>query len=731
MDSINGRNIPSISLTEPSTPPGRIKVVDESMSMRSLPSRLEDENNTYMGHTDSINDIRSGFIGINDLPPSRESFGGYRNGRSLDRSRSATPRSISRRSITPRRYVDSRRVSAVFGEINKRRRRSSMVINNNGEPVYDPQYVGPITVDYLRFLCKVVVQERQVQLPQQETEDSNADIHSEHIESSKKSKTLGEDTNIEQNLPNDILAEDDDDVDMKINSYDQSLQLPSDTDILLKSPIQVLEKSHLQFNFEHKSTTHGQDDPFFEPKYSELNEEKPTDEKEPKQKSFSYLEKILKTRKLKMMESKESENEQDTSNVPHPNKIDQIKKNDTEADISFVIRNEVPSVDYDIEFTTYEETKYSDRNSAAANDDVNNGDGARFNESNDNARESYDNNIIENTKSLDELGETPDFPKMSNQRIITTSTESQEDPETQNIPDENPVGVSELEIPTNNDEIQNEPIDYQTPVNDISDEIILNSDLVSNTNLNNSMVTRLDMSDLPNEYNILSGGSSPTGIIQEEYTLDHNDNENSLHFDNEFSDSSDRDTDYYAVPEDASNSKQNRMNIPDASIQNPGNGGNSFSFNSIKKLVKSIQMMNSHTEGSGKQAKKKPRFSQETYSYIQESSDLFLENIMSDLSAYSLHRTNGKSNQINIKDVLLLLNRINFAGHHQNSSTAIQDIMDLAQHFLPLELLIALDNNLGQIKKGRNGELGKTVNTNSYKSESDFTNSDDDLDYKV
>ena len=65
---------------------------------------------------------------------------------------------------------------------------------------------------------------------------------------------------------------------------------------------------------------------------------------------------------------------------------------------------------------------------------------------------------------------------------------------------------------------------------------------------------------------------------------------------------------------------------------------------------------------------------------------------MDDLKSYAEHR---QSQTVDMKDVLLYLQRINFAGKGSSTNeTEIDRISELAQKFLPLENLIALDNDL-------------------------------------
>lgn len=78
---------------------------------------------------------------------------------------------------------------------------------------------------------------------------------------------------------------------------------------------------------------------------------------------------------------------------------------------------------------------------------------------------------------------------------------------------------------------------------------------------------------------------------------------------------------------------------------------------------------------------------------IQDKSCDFLESLVSDLEAYSTHRTSSDESQINILDVFLYLNRIKF-GKRETQHDEIENISRLAQKFLPLELLIELHDNI-------------------------------------
>lgn len=73
---------------------------------------------------------------------------------------------------------------------------------------------------------------------------------------------------------------------------------------------------------------------------------------------------------------------------------------------------------------------------------------------------------------------------------------------------------------------------------------------------------------------------------------------------------------------------------------------------------------------------------------IASKSNEFLQQVMLDLEAYAGHR---HSDQINIQDAVLYLNRIKSYGP---SSSTIDNISVLAQSVFPLELLVSLDNSI-------------------------------------
>ena len=117
----------------------------------------------------------------------------------------------------------------------------------------------------------------------------------------------------------------------------------------------------------------------------------------------------------------------------------------------------------------------------------------------------------------------------------------------------------------------------------------------------------------------------------------------------------------------------------------------SLPINLVKILMKTVvknSSVNSHLPV-------KP-IAPEACDFLQEISDIFLEGMVSDLEAYSLHRTNGKSHQINIKDVLLLLERTGQIPGRRRQQDQINVISKMAHDALPLELLVGLEKSLSQ-----------------------------------
>ncbi|KAL6453332.1 hypothetical protein SBY92_004899 [Candida maltosa Xu316] len=95
-----------------------------------------------------------------------------------------------------------------------------------------------------------------------------------------------------------------------------------------------------------------------------------------------------------------------------------------------------------------------------------------------------------------------------------------------------------------------------------------------------------------------------------------------------------------------------------------------------------------------KKKSSKPRgFNKDIINTIRSRSNEFLDSLMDDLKSYANHRN---SNEVEMKDVLLYLQRVKFASQQGTSSKGTERIVELAQRFLPLENLIALDNNLNE-----------------------------------
>ena len=223
--------------------------------------------------------------------------------------------------------------------------------------------------------------------------------------------------------------------------------------------------------------------------------------------------------------------------------------------------------------------------------------------------------------------------------------------------------------------------------------------------------------------------ASLNGVVNEEYTID-NDFSNDLFeeaFDrnnehNEISDSS-------VIQPDKPMTRAHITRITGSDKTRTERNNIKLSMNMIKNVVKSLQVAPPKSNGSTTSQithnQKPKRLSSDIYEFIQKKSDDFILNVVADLEAYSKHRTNNKGNQINIKDVLLYLNRIKFSTGDQNRVQDVDSISNLAYEFLPLELLISLDNNL----HGRaNSQKSKTYETEdqsrSYASdsESDYVN---------
>lgn len=202
-DEVQDAAATAVSRTEPSTPLRNVVRADPLAANYSLPT-FRDYGQRFRlppPEIPSISDILQQERKARDLshPVNRS------RSRSHSRSRPRTP---NRRASD---FHESSRRESEYRETvtSRRRRRSSMLTTQSGQIVYDSTYVGPVTIDYLRFLCKVQIDETIAR-----ERPPTPDIKENHI--AKISQTQSP---------------------VSATDFDHSLPLPSDN--FLKSPEQL------------------------------------------------------------------------------------------------------------------------------------------------------------------------------------------------------------------------------------------------------------------------------------------------------------------------------------------------------------------------------------------------------------------------------------------------------------------------------------------------------------
>lgn len=167
---------------------------------------------------------------------------------SFRNKQNSTPRRSNRRSrqgtITPTR--SSRRLSSRmsltpsrYSPLPGKRRRSSIIVENKGDTLFNPGYAGPVTLEYLKYLCQIALEEKEKgwvvpstesvgleDFARQTTEDHSEEHDGGHSEEHSEDSPY----HAELNASNEIAV------------GDQSLLIPDNIDELLRSPDNVLEE---------------------------------------------------------------------------------------------------------------------------------------------------------------------------------------------------------------------------------------------------------------------------------------------------------------------------------------------------------------------------------------------------------------------------------------------------------------------------------------------------------
>lgn len=197
---------------------------------------------------------------------------------------------------------------------------------------------------------------------------------------------------------------------------------------------------------------------------------------------------------------------------------------------------------------------------------------------------------------------------------------------------------------------------------------------------------------------VAQDGLSPSGVIDEHYTLD----DENLQIFSEGSDSDHQPEEDETVHRSepvlkGSTSSLSRITSSKSSARSTSKNV-TLSMPTFKNLVNYVNVANVESLQPSNKKRKRSRPTAEIYNALWEKSDEFLSTLVSDLDAYAKHRTGGENYQINVQDVILYLNKLKFTDESNQRVNQAIDISKLATKFLPLELLVSLDENLQKMK---------------------------------
>ncbi|EER32308.1 predicted protein [Candida tropicalis MYA-3404] len=695
------------SLSQPVTPKRKTATTSSSLSSVTSPEHSHSLPNSALRRTPIFNI---------HLPP-RELFQQDTNviplqgERGRSRTKPSTP--TNRTSLTPRR-AKSLTPSIRSGSLTPRsrtsltpmqsgrssRRRSSIIVTNEGEKLYKSDYQGPITLDYLRFFCKASIQsEEMIKIKKQE-------LTNPFIDKDTSTPEFNVVENIEEDTIEDIQLENAPSEQNTAENFNDSLQIPDDYEQLLASPQREASENEGDMSIEEE-TEHT-------PENSDVSS--PIEIPIVKPRPLSFLQKILLS---KQKQSSFLGSFDEDGNVPIKQEIE-VKHNYVEVkEKDASIKEEEQQIKEEV--VTVKEEKIHQTDPTASDRPID-----QFTIQSDSQIDNqlfpawtkpekentlgYSNKIsstlepsIENTiqegQFADDEFETKnevlddranwEVPELESEHIVDDEISEQfqeeaeviapvnEDDSTSeskinsvhNMEDSN---ITPEEIAAVNDDSRQTP-DVSTPSHLVSsNEQILPADSDSSADL----FVRDDVEQENDE------------IIQEEFVLDDegDDDVNESIF-NEIINVNTSQQD--EKPEFLSSERM----LPKKRKMTSVPSGLDVNFRDVSYIVKSIQAQNFfESDMPPKKKTRKPKaFSKDIISSIQDKSNEFLDNLMDDLKSYAHHRG---SNTVDMNDVLLYLQRTKFTGKSDTSDQEIDQISVLAQRFLPLEDLIALDNDL-------------------------------------
>lgn len=631
------------SVTEPSTPLRRSSRIDQSFAFYSQRQRTIFRTSDIHLPPHELPSITAKLSQESNSAP-----GSLRRSRRRSRSRPTTPQTgrdsisgLSPGTLTPTRNTNKRRSSSNFTMGTKRRKRQSLIMTENGGTAFDPNYIGPITIDYLRLFCKITIEEKTVK------ENSKTEVHDSEPpivpqeEIPARSPRIDDQMEI-RNTPT-------------FNDFDQSLPLP-DVEGIPVSP----ESNDLR--------------PLYDP--VEIGT--------PPKKAFSYLERIL-AAQAKRNQNLDKETEHSfRKKTPDESNMQTIDSSSMQTE--FIIEDNSAHI---------KNVPVSDLN-VRSNIGLDNNTGPKVEES---------LFVPEESSGIDEQTPYNEQP-LDNEQLFDN------------------------EQPIEYEQDNNEFVDMNDEYNDIEDKMNINhfsklehlSEAIATPKETLEFTTLFGQEELERQ-----SPTFPNAVVNEEYIVD-NDFNNDL-----FEEAFDRNNEH-EIDNSLDNQAEKSTGAPATRItkSNKTKAGRShlpLPINMVKNVVKLLQAAptkgNDTATSKLRNTQKVKRLTPDIYEFIQQKSDDFILNIVANLEAYSGHRTNNKSNQINIKDVLLYLNRIKFSSGGENRIQEVDNITNLAYKFLPLELLISLDNNLhGRVNSQKLKTYEEENHSESFESdsESDYNN---------
>ncbi|CUM63925.1 uncharacterized protein PRCAT00001513001 [Priceomyces carsonii] len=594
IETHGGLNNHTFSATEPSTPKSRVINTDQRVSS-SATTKPRYANEVHLPPLQLPLLTKKLSLGVsNSLPGS-----------------SRRPKSRPGSSQGNRRFSDiltPTRSRSDANEIGKNlRRRSSMIKTATGEVTYDPNYVGPITIDYLKFFCRVSVKEKERNSENEENGESSD-------EKAERATYVAEDEkHLSRNAspPNERLID-----------FDHSLPLPSEEDYF-KSPQIAAEQSFPSLGVSNND------------QHSLAN-----DQKKDKTNQGSYLERILQARKEK---ARAAINEAPKTGTVYHEITNTTEDTGGEKDVLYDgnIQRETQEVD---------ELFYMEQVPGIDSDPLTNADVADSNHNNQNT-------------TTDEHNQSPAIGGKSGVPSTQIDTYSEQFEELQQI-----------NQPFEKNDTHNESFQEPEQSQHLFEELDNIPDVIEE------------------EFTLQNADYESFGDNQEEM-MDEGDEINPEPNDNAYV--LDLNWESFAPP--VLKEETNRF-LPETTQNNP------LPLNMVKRVVKTLRLSlvsNEQKDQQNASKKKVKQYTPEVYNLIQKCSDELLQNVVSDLEAYSTHRTNGKGGSINIKDTLLYLSRIKFGRQKLFQRSTVDEVSMIAQEFLPLELLIALNNDLDPFSKSK------------------------------